>query len=273
MSGMVYGSTKAGSPAALMARVTGANGAALAQSDLSAIEYTIYVLGEIDHSSQAAVANHTAVAVAVASVIFDALQTSDDAWTVDDTGYNFKHTPSDVTAEPFALQGRTYRVVYTLTISGASLTVEFRVTTHRDPDKAGYCTRQDIEGVFGADNVAHWADMQNNKNGDHIAARIGQAVEWAKAEIDERLREGPYELPLVSPPVTIVTLAAELAGVWLYENRGVEDFDQDTGRPQHRLSFTRSRAEKTLHDLLMGRRRLTLAHAGKGIHVPRVVKK
>lgn len=275
MPGMIYGSTKAGNPGVLMARVTGDDGTALQQADLSAAVYTIYLLGETDHTQESAVANHTAVGIAVASLIHDTLQTNDDdeAWTEDDTGYNFKHTPSDSVAEPFALEGRTYKVVYSLTLSVGTLTVEFRITTYRTAAVSGYCTRQDIEDVFGPDNVAKWADIQNNANGDHIAGRIGQAILWATAEIDDRLREGPYELPIVTVPRTIVDLTAQFAAVWLYESRGVEDFNPETGAAQHKLQFNRKHVEQTLNEIRAGKRRLSITASGKGIHVPMVVKR
>ena len=275
MSGMIYGNTKASNLAVLMARVTGDDGEALQQADVSAAVYTVYLLGETDHTQEAAVANHTAVVVAVASLIYDTPQTNDDdaAWTVDDTGYNFKHTPSNAVAEPFALEGRTYKVVYSLTVSGDTLSVEFRVTTHRTAAVTGYCTRQDIEDIFGADNVSKWADIQNNGNGDHIAGRIGQAILWTTAEVNDRLREGPVELPIVTVPRTIVDLAAHFAGVWLYESRGVEDFDPDTGAAQHKLQFHRKHVEKTLSEIRAGKRRLSITASGKGMHVPMVVKR
>ncbi len=63
----------------------------------------------------------------VADVIFNALQT-DPLWTVDTTGYNFRHV-LDVSAHPaFTVAGRRYLVEYQLTpAAGQMIFVRFRI--------------------------------------------------------------------------------------------------------------------------------------------------
>jgi phage gp36-like protein len=121
-----------------------------------------------------------------------------------------------------------------------------------------YAARTDVEQVFGPINVAKWADLDNDEDAAKIAARIVTALAWADAEIDDRLRGGVYSLPLQgttgSLPATIVDLAANLAGVWLYEARGVQDFAEDTGIPFHRLSYSRKRCESALTSIRNGSR-------------------
>jgi hypothetical protein len=76
---------------------------------------------------QTPLAGHSAVSLAVAGVVYDALQT-DPIWTRDAIGYNFRHV-LDVSAHAaFPTAGRAYRIVYELTpASGQVILVRFRV--------------------------------------------------------------------------------------------------------------------------------------------------
>jgi hypothetical protein len=111
-----------------MARVVGADGTNVAQADITSGVYSIYLLDDQDADSRTAVTGHAAVALVVADVIFDTLQ--DDAlWTIDSTGYNFRHTPIISSNEAFAVAGRNYLVEYTLTPAAAGsqvILVRFR---------------------------------------------------------------------------------------------------------------------------------------------------
>lgn len=122
-----------------------------------------------------------------------------------------------------------------------------------------YCTRGDIENVFGRVNVAKWADLDNNGVVEDIELRINKAILWASGEVNSRLRRFVYVLPFETAPVEIVDIVANLAGVWLYENRGIQDFNPDTGQAVHRLEWNRRRAETTLKEILMGNRILDAA--------------
>lgn len=137
---------------------------------------------------------------------------------------------------------------------------------------ADYCTRADIEDLFGAVNVAKWADLDSGQDADTIAARIVRAIAVASARIDDRLRDGPYVLPINGDPPTLVNLCASLAGLWLYESRGVQDVSAETGMPMHRLRWFSEQAEKTLKDLRAGVLRLNVALQGYGTTAPMVVK-
>ena len=135
-----------------------------------------------------------------------------------------------------------------------------------------YCTRSDIEDLFGPLNVAKWADLDNDQDAAAIAARIARAIAVSSAKIDDRLRGGPYSLPINGSPATLVNLCASLAGVWLYESRGVQDYSPDGGFPVHRLRWFSEQAEKTLRDLRAGVLRLDVALTGYGTTAPMVVK-
>lgn len=132
-----------------------------------------------------------------------------------------------------------------------------------------YCTRANIEGRFGVDNINKWADLDNAGSTTDVTARINAAIAAAEDDIDTTLRGGPYVIPFAgTPPVTIRDLCADLAGVWLYESRGVVDFDPETGRPHHRLQWHRKNAKRVLAELHGGKRQLDLTST---LRAPNVV--
>ena len=110
-----------------LARVTGADAANIVQADISSAVYSVYLLDDQAPDTRGAVANHAAAALAVASIIFDTLQT-DDRWTKDSTGYNFRHVIDVSSNQAFTVAGRRYLVEYTLTpASGQKILLRFRV--------------------------------------------------------------------------------------------------------------------------------------------------
>lgn len=122
-----------------------------------------------------------------------------------------------------------------------------------------YCNRSDIEALFGAVNVKKWADLDNTEVEAPITARVATAIEYAQATIDDRLRGGRYTIPLAEPPpTTVVDTAARLAGFWLYDARGVQDFNEVTGQPISRLLGHYKKAIQTLTDIRRGTVRLPL---------------
>jgi hypothetical protein len=123
----IHGTVFKNGSATLLARVVGAGGAAITQSDLVSLAYSVYLLDEDDPDSQTTVAGHTAVSLPVSAVVFNTLQT-DALWTKDAIGYNFKHVLEVVAHPAFAVAGRTYRIVYELTpAAGQVILVRFRV--------------------------------------------------------------------------------------------------------------------------------------------------
>jgi phage gp36-like protein len=119
-----------------------------------------------------------------------------------------------------------------------------------------YCTRADINGLFGAENVDSWADLDNRGNATTMKARVDAAIEYADAEIDGYLRGGPYAIPFATTPTLIRLASCRLAGVWLYESRRITD-TPDEGETE-RVSFHREQAERTLERVRRGDIRLNL---------------
>jgi hypothetical protein len=123
-----------------------------------------------------------------------------------------------------------------------------------------YCTKAGIEAIYGVTNVATWADMDEDEDATKIAARIALAISVADAEIDDFARLIEKIIPLAdadgTTPVTITNLAGTMAGIWLYEARGSQDFDQKTGAPYHRLAFKLEWVQRVLDQLRTGRRKI-----------------
>lgn len=120
-----------------------------------------------------------------------------------------------------------------------------------------YCTRSDIEDVYGIENVKKWADLDSNGDSERIAARILRSISFADDRIDNSLRDGLYAVPFASPvPTTIARLSAEIAGLWLYEARGAEDVDEVTGIPRHRYRHRSQEISRELRKIQAGQIRL-----------------
>jgi hypothetical protein len=123
----IYGTAYKNSSVTFLARIVDKDNDLVLQADLSSIAYTVYLLDEDDADVRTAVTCHSAVTLAVADTIFDTLQT-DDTWTEDTTGYNFRHILDVAAYEAFAIAGRNYQIEYTLTpVSGQKITVRFRM--------------------------------------------------------------------------------------------------------------------------------------------------
>ncbi len=113
--------------ATMLARVVGANGAVIVQADIASAAYSVTLLDDDDPDTGTAIEGHANVAVDVAGLIHDNLQT-DDLWDVDAIGYNFKHVLDVAENQAFATAGRNSRIVFRLTpTSGQVLLVRFKV--------------------------------------------------------------------------------------------------------------------------------------------------
>ena len=122
-----YGTAYKNGSVTLLARVVGKDGANIVQADIASAKYSIYLLDDQDADARTAVTGHTDVALTVAAVVFDTLQT-DALWTVDETGYNFRHVLDVSAQEAFTIAGRRFLVEFELTpVSGQVILVRFRL--------------------------------------------------------------------------------------------------------------------------------------------------
>lgn len=139
-----------------------------------------------------------------------------------------------------------------------------------------YCTQADVENVYHPSNVSKWAIMDGTDPDTPegialIAERISMAIAIKSQYINDRLRGGPYALPITSPgaALTMLSLCADLAGVYLYESRGAQDINAETGQPEHRYAYKVRAAERLLDEIRGGKVRLDAELApGHGTNSP-----
>jgi len=87
--------------------------------------------------------------------------------------------------------------------------------------------------TFGRDNINKWADLDNDGDDATIANRIEYAITWAEAHFTSLVCKG-RTLP-VSPVVDDVI--ARLAGIWLYDSRGIAEEDAEKSPIAHHRKY------------------------------------
>ena len=96
----------------LMFRVLGDDAAPITQATIASITFAAYDLDATTPTSAVSTATLT-----VSAVVFDTYQ-SDDRWTADAVGYNFRH---DIGAAVFVTGGHTYQTEYKFTADGGEV--------------------------------------------------------------------------------------------------------------------------------------------------------
>lgn len=131
-----------------------------------------------------------------------------------------------------------------------------------------YIADADIENVFGVTNVARWSNLESgtSKNDTRMAAAITYAEAWVVA----RLR-GRFSLPLSGDGLPLVKgWMARIAGVWLYESRGLRDSRQD--EEANRVRFHEREVNGQIDQFLAGQLRLGLSENQTRPTAPVVVR-
>jgi len=81
-----------------------------------------------------------------------------------------------------------------------------------------YCTRTDIDNIYGTFNVAKWSQLDNDSAAANVE-RIAEAIADSDEAIDDRFRMSRYTVPFVPVPRKVKTWSARLAGIWLLQSR------------------------------------------------------
>ena len=127
MSNDTYGTVEKGGTVTCLARVVGEDAVAITQTTISTATYSVFLLDDDDPDSRTVVVGHDGASLTVSAIIFNTLQT-DARWTVDSTGYNFRHTIDVSSNDAFTIAGRNYLVEYRLVpASGQVIIVRFRL--------------------------------------------------------------------------------------------------------------------------------------------------
>jgi hypothetical protein len=123
----IYGAAFKNGSVTLLARVVDQDGNNVVPAGINSVKYTVYLLNDQNADARIAVDGHTGASLSVAGVLFATLQT-DALWTVDATGYNFRHVLDVSAHQAFTLAGRRYLVEYQLTpAAGQVILVRFRI--------------------------------------------------------------------------------------------------------------------------------------------------
>ena len=123
-----------------------------------------------------------------------------------------------------------------------------------------YCTSTNVNQIYGTTNVQMWADLDDDGNTTNIAARITTFIGMVAADMDAKFRRTHYEIPIVAQDGTVPSevryLCARLVGPAMYEARGVQDYDPETGKLVNRLAFAKETAEAYLEEIATQKRKL-----------------
>lgn len=112
-----------------------------------------------------------------------------------------------------------------------------------------YSADTDLFLTYGEGNIRKWADADNDRDDNKIAARIEWAIAKADAYIDDRLRRKWHELPFDPVPITIKELSAQMAGIILFKSpRGLVDGDDVNAA----MTDSREECETTIVNILAG---------------------
>lgn len=154
------------------------------------------------------------------------------------------------------LKGTEYQLNTNVVATGfTSLFVDDYIAQNPSSSQFAYCLRSDIENIYGAVNVAKWADINNDGNEQTIDARINWAIISAYDYINNQLIGGVYVTPLTGQYPMIVNCAAYLSAVYLYESRVLANYNGD-GEPQHQLTQGKKWANNVLLKLRAGTLRI-----------------
>jgi hypothetical protein len=118
----IYGTAFKNGTAVLLARIVNSDGDEVQQADVSTVKYSVFEIDPCQPDNLTVVAGHDDVSLTVSDVIYDSLQTG-GLWTVDSTGYNFRHEINVTSAEAFPKAGAQYQVRYELTPSAGQRTI------------------------------------------------------------------------------------------------------------------------------------------------------
>lgn len=124
-----------------------------------------------------------------------------------------------------------------------------------------YAVRADIEKRFGRTAVEKWASMEGTTSRADVAVKIATALVDAETEVNDALRGGPYAIPFTTVPRRITQETARLAGVILYEARGVEL--EDESDDAETIANHRKQIMDTLRGIKHGNTQLSVAVAFK----------
>ena len=140
--------------------------------------------------------------------------------------------------------------------SNLRLPVEFK---EQDETSLPWTSRTELERLFGRANIRTWADMENDDVDADVLERIRWAVEEATADAQDRV-SAYVNIETLCPTKPLRMATTRLAGVLLYESRGIKDATED-GSGKNRLLIHRKAADLFFQQVAAGQRKLTGSQA------------
>ena len=89
-----------------------------------------------------------------------------------------------------------------------------------------YISQSSIENIFGVNNIKHWSNLDNTDLAVDTT-RVSLAISWAEEHVNNRFRNGLYSIPFSTIPQEVINWCATLAGIWLYQSRGMNDENEE----------------------------------------------
>lgn len=112
-----------------------------------------------------------------------------------------------------------------------------------------------ISARFGVDNMHLWLSTPLADVDDPVdyARRAWEFISDAERRVDEAIY-GPFVSGAFTGdiPAAITQAATELAGVLMYEARGIDDVNTETNEPMHRLRYVKRDVQERLRRINMG---------------------
>ncbi len=157
----------------------------------------------------------------------------------------------DILDSVVALDGDTGTARVVIASGSLNTTIDFDVSwATRRAASLAWTSPEELYNLFGRTNVNRWADLENEDNASDIQARLLWAIDEATADARLRLNTAMFaEDPSCIPrPLRMAT--TRLAGVALYESRGVKDTTSEDG--EHRLTYHKKQADLFFQKVVAG---------------------
>jgi hypothetical protein len=168
---------------------------------------------------------------------------------------DYRGTVSDAIT---AVAGTTGTAVVEIDGDGLQTTLRLPVSyEERDQASLPWSSREELDATFGHSNIDMWADIENEENAGHIRARVMDAIDEATADARDRLTGLVDVSSIRAAPRPLRKAVTRMAGVNLYESRGVKDTADEEGR--HKLLHHKKAADLYFRQIAAGQRTLGAA--------------
>ena len=132
-----------------------------------------------------------------------------------------------------------------------------------------YIDEDDLYSRWGKDNIDEWASL-DNQSSPTAEERRQAAIDWAEQYVEDRFRNGPYEVPFSfngNGGKPVHEWMRTLAGIWLYRTHG---WSRGEGEKLTEMNDVAERTDEEMNSYLAGTRALDAAASFTGPSVPHI---